>query len=355
MHINAIAAGDLTPSQIGAWHEVLAADPQLASPHLRPEWVRCVAEARPGVEVGLLREGNEYVGFFPFQRQRLGIGEAPAGCQCDVQGIALRAGIEYPVELLLRRCGLQVWRFDHLLAAQPMFAAYHRRVEASPCIDLSPGFDSWRQQRAAATSDIAQARRNARRLAIEVGPLRLEWHTASSDMLATLVAWKRADLRKRGLVDPFQRKWFHRLVEHVANCRQQAMRGVLSVLYASQTPVAIHLGMHSGKVLSSWILAHCARHNRFSPEVLLTMELARAAAGRGIERMDLGRGGSRIKAALANGAVDVAIGSVDLRPTGRIAAAARKRLDGCTHALQASAENFARRGMLLPARLLARS
>ena len=46
----------------------------LASPFLCPEFAVAVGRVRPDARVALLADGPDIVGFFPFQRRRLGVG-----------------------------------------------------------------------------------------------------------------------------------------------------------------------------------------------------------------------------------------------------------------------------------------
>ena len=46
----------------------------LANPFLCPEFAVAVGSFRPGARVAVLADGPEIVGFFPFERRRLGVG-----------------------------------------------------------------------------------------------------------------------------------------------------------------------------------------------------------------------------------------------------------------------------------------
>jgi len=72
--------------------------------------------------------------------------------------------------------------------------------------------------------------------------------------------------------------------------------------------------VRSGPELCSWVPAYHAALAKYSPGVVLHLELAKAAAGEGIRRIDLGRGENPMKLGLKSGASPVAIGSVERRP-----------------------------------------
>ena len=70
MNIRLIPAEQLTPEHVAAWADIQRAEAALDSPYFRPEFTQAVAAVRGDVEVGVLEEGGEPVGFFPFQRGR---------------------------------------------------------------------------------------------------------------------------------------------------------------------------------------------------------------------------------------------------------------------------------------------
>lgn len=140
-------------------------------------------------------------------------------------------------------------------------------------------------------------------------------------MLEALIGWKREHLRRQGCVDTFRLRWVAPLLRRVATKQTAHFAGVLSALYAGETLVAVHLGVRSGPELCSWVPAYDAAFAKYSPGVILHLELAKAAAGEGIRRIDLGRGENPMKLGLKSGASPVAVGSVERRPLGAVWAA----------------------------------
>ena len=63
-----------------------------------------------------------------------------------------------------------------------------------------------------------------------------------------------------------------------------------------------------------WFPAYDPDLRKWSPGLQMFVELARAAAERGISRIDLGKGPERFKTRLSSGAIPVAEGTVDLNP-----------------------------------------
>jgi CelD/BcsL family acetyltransferase involved in cellulose biosynthesis len=103
------------------------------------------------------------------------------------------------------------------------------------------------------------------------------------------------------------------------------------VLYAGDVVAALHLGLRSGQVWHSWFPAYNPDLDRYSPGLVLMLELAAAAASAlGIREIDLGKGEARYKLALATGSVALNEGSVGALPlsalSARAQAAARRTL-----------------------------
>jgi CelD/BcsL family acetyltransferase involved in cellulose biosynthesis len=75
--------------------------------------------------------------------------------------------------------------------------------------------------------------------------------------------------------------------------------------------------MQGDAVLSSWIPAYDARYARYSPGLVLHIEMAKHAASIGIKRIDLGRGYNDMKAGLMSASIPVAVGCIERRPLQR--------------------------------------
>ncbi len=107
--------------------------------------------------------------------------------------------------------------------------------------------------------------------------------------------WKSAQYRRTGRRDRFAQAWIVRLVDLLASGGDPECRGVLSVLYAAERPVAAHFGLRSPTVLSWWFPAYDPTFAKYSPGVLLQLRMLEAAAAEGIGTVDLGSGPARYK------------------------------------------------------------
>jgi CelD/BcsL family acetyltransferase involved in cellulose biosynthesis len=323
----------LAPELFRAWSEIQRATPALASPYFRPEFTEAVAAVRGDVEVAVLEEGGTPVGFLPFQRARWNVG-FPAGVKVsDFHGVIAGPGVEWNAEELIRGCGLATWQFDHLLAEQKPFVAHHYRPEGSPYLDLSRGFEAWRSERRRAGSRLVdQVLRKMRKLEREVGTPRFEWHTDSPAVFERLLAWKREQLADTEVVNVLRQPWVLALLERIRTLQSDDFSGLLSTLYVGDELVGVHFGMRSRHVMHWWFPTYNRDFQRYSPGLILLVELARAACERGIQRLDLGKGPESYKHSLSSGSIALAEGAVDCRALIRLGRLTWRRTRERVHA-----------------------
>jgi CelD/BcsL family acetyltransferase involved in cellulose biosynthesis len=331
MRISVVPPAELSLGEIEAWRTMQARTEVLASPFLCPEFAIEVGRARAGARVGVLSDGNgEPAGFFPFERRRLGVGVPIGAGLSDCQGVVQAPGVRCDPAELLGGCGLSVWHFDHLVAGQQPFEPWQAAVAASPVMDLAGGFAAYAAQSQARSprfwKDLA---RKTRKIEREVGPLKHVVDSPDAGDLRTLMGWKSDQYRRTGRGDRFDRPWIVELVERLLGYRGAggnggAFRGVLSMLYAGDTPVAGHLGLAHGGMLAEWFPAYDTSFARYSPGLIQLVGMAREAEALGVAAIDLGKGDMRYKEELKSFELTVGEGTATSRSA--LAAAHRARL-----------------------------
>jgi CelD/BcsL family acetyltransferase involved in cellulose biosynthesis len=315
LKITRAAAAELAPRVAAAWREILAANDKLANPCFAPEFTQAVAAVRHGVELGVIEQGREVVGIFPFQRTGFGRGVPVGGIVSDYQGLICRPDFTFDPLELLRGCRLVAWDFDRLLASQRCFAPFHKLCEPSVRIDLSAGFDAYAAaRRTAGTRQIARCEYMARRLERAFGPVHFVAHSRDTRALAEVLAWKSQQYRASGWKDLFATSWARALVSRLHLIEKQDFAGMLSLLYAGDRLVAGHFGLRSASVWHYWFPAYDRHFARFSPGLILLLKMAEHAPQLGLRTIDLGTGLSLYKKRLMNASVAVAEGSVE-RPS----------------------------------------
>jgi CelD/BcsL family acetyltransferase involved in cellulose biosynthesis len=305
MKTTLLAPHELDPGLQLRWHALQAAQPLLGSPYFSPDFTLAVAQARPDVRVALIEDAGEVAGFFPFQRQ-WGIGRPVGGRLSDHHGLVAGPALDWSWTALLQG----YWQFDHLAAWQrPEGVEVHQAL--SHGLDLSQGYEAWRQRRLAdGARRLGELPRKARKLAREVGPLRFEADCRDPQVLRTVIAWKSAQCVRTGADDCFAPPWARTLVEQIAATDKPLFGGRLSALWAGDALVAAHFGMRSPRVWHWWFPVYNHDFAAYSPGALLLTEVARAAAEGGHALLDLGKGDEAYKASFADTGTAVVEGCV---------------------------------------------
>ncbi|WP_435969734.1 GNAT family N-acetyltransferase [Streptomyces sp. Qhu_M48] len=315
-----VRPGELTAREVEAWRELRARTGAPANPFMEPEFARAVAAVRPRSRVAVWWEGEEPVGFFPYEKGPLGQGRAIGFGVSDSQGAVLRSGLRPSARALLRHCGLAGWEFDNLEDGQPVFEGAAVESFASPVIDVGEGYPAYEallrvQSPKFLRTTLAKERRLGRQAG---GEVRFVFDERDPAALRTLMEWKSAQYRRTGRRDRFSKDWITTLVRRLHELRTPGCSGVLSVLYVGERPVAAHFGLRSATVLSCWFPAYDPEFAKFSPGLVLHLRMAEAAAAAGIGMLDLGRGDAEYKDALKTGELTVYEGAV-VRPGVRAA------------------------------------
>ena len=349
MNIQLLPADKLTADQIAAWVEIQQSEPALDSPYFRPEFTQAVAAVRNDVEVGVLEEHGNPVGFFPFQRSPGNVALPVGGKMSDFHGLIARKDLQWEPRELLRGCRLTAWRFDHLIASQSPPQPYHWHVAPSPYIDLSRGWEGYRAERLAAHPTwFKRAERKLRQVDRESGPLRVELESDDPDLFQFMFKWKRRQYQRTGVTDVLAFDWTVALLERVRAAKSEGFSGVTSAFYMGDVLAAVLFSIRSYSVLHSWFSAYHPDFQQLSPGINSWLKFLKPYSEIGIRRIDLGKGPEVYKARLMSGAIDVAEGAVELRP---MVGFLRRN---CHRAYDWTRNSSLRRPLLKPGRLIRR-
>ena len=313
MKITLLAADQLTNDHLERWSQLQAANPELQSPFFHPFYTREAAAAFPNVEVAIIEENGEPMGYFPFQRSARNVGFPVGGSLNDFQGVIAGPGFPFDVAAIVRGCRLSGLRFTQLLASQQPFQRYHWLTCDSHSMDLSRGFDVYcEERRSAGSSYLSRIRNQARKAVRDLGPVRFETEATDPRVLSSLLDWKARQYRRIRTFNPLTVAGTLTFFERLLARRESDFRGVLSALYLGDHLVAAHLGMRCRGVLHAWFPTYDEDFGKYSPGLIYFMEQARAAAGWGIHRIDLGGGNEKFKTSLSSCDTRIAEGGMGL-------------------------------------------
>ncbi|MFC4060497.1 GNAT family N-acetyltransferase [Planomonospora corallina] len=299
--------GELGESEITRWREIQKSSPSLDNAFLSVDFTLAMGRLRDQVRVAVIEDGGTIAGFFPFERHGFGVGRPLGGFLVTCHGLISIPELKIEARELLRACRLSVIDFDYLVAGQPTFAPYETDVRPAPLMDLSSGFDAYVEQvRAASPKNYKTVRYKERKLGREHGEVRFEWASPDPAGLHTLLRWKSDQYQRTGRVDRFAQPWIVRLVEEMHACRSDDFAGVLTMVYAGDTPVAGHFGLRTAQNLVGWFPAYDPAYAPYSPGIMHHLFLAEHAAAAGLSQVDMGKGDREYKDWLRTGVMMVA-------------------------------------------------
>jgi CelD/BcsL family acetyltransferase involved in cellulose biosynthesis len=315
MGISVIRPSELGPAEITAWHDMQRMTPALANPFLSPEFTIAVGRVRPPARVAVLTDGQDITGFFPFELRKFGVGVPIAAGLTDCQGLIHAPAARWDARALLSACRISVWHFDHLVSGQKPFERYQSALAASPVIDLSGGFGGYYASlKTSSPVFCSQLARKGRKLGREIGELRLVTNTREVSLLRMLMGWKSDQYQRTGRLDRFSTPWIIELLDLLLETRTSNVTGILSVLYADETPVAAHFGLQSSSILAYWFPAYDTRFAKFSPGLLHHIRFIEDRAAADIQLIDFGKGAKHYKETLKSYDLFVAEG-IATRPS----------------------------------------
>lgn len=304
----------LSPTEIETWQRMLADSSEFMSPYFHPEFVLDVASVRDDVEVAVLSNDGEVVGFFPYQRT--GRSAKPVGGMLsDAHGVVVARGFTIDVAELLKKCGLVAWDYHYQIQSQIPDQTWQPEIEEAAIMNLEGGFDAY-VGRLASKSLVKQTDRKARKLEREKGTIRFEWDSRDENAFEQLLKWKSEQYHESNIADVFAFDWTLDLLKKTWKRKDSKFQGLLSVMYVDEKPAAVHFGLRAGEVLHQWFPAYDPELRNFSPGIVHLLDMARHAANNGVARIDLGRI-CQYKSRVATDTVQVAEGCVDLRPVHR--------------------------------------
>jgi CelD/BcsL family acetyltransferase involved in cellulose biosynthesis len=311
-----INANVMHPSELGSEEQRLwdayARDANLGSPFLSWAFTELIGRVRPDARVAVMHDGSEVCGFLPFQVGEDGSGTPIGATICDAQAFIGRADWSFDAAQLVAAAGLARWRFDHLTTAQTAFAPYYRSRHQSPVIRLRAGYEAFIQELRSHSKDfLSQIGRRRRKLEREVGPVVCDWQSAQPDQdMVKLQQWKSDQYERTGSWDRFAEGWITETVGALAQTRDANCSGVLTVLRAGDRLVAAHFGLLGRDRLSWWFPAYDPEFGRYSPGLILLLDLIAEAARQEVPLIDLGRGEHDYKLRLTPHFYEVAEGEV---------------------------------------------
>lgn len=312
LRIHAVDGSSLSDTQVERWNEIQCSDSNYASPFLTAGYTQLVARCCEGVRVGIIETTKgRPVGFFPFQLVAPRRAKPVGTIFCDYQAVIVEPDIRLNAAELLSACDLDRWDFDHLLANQDVFSAFHQVHDISSVIDLSAGFEVYNaKMKRDKRFQVSQGERQRRQMEHKFGAVTLSTHEPDLELLDRLLLIKGEQWARSGWPNRFEADWERALMTGLTLTSEPDFGGLFTVLRAGNQPVALHLGLRSRTVWHYWTTAYEVAFARYSPGLVMLVEMIKSAESMGFKAIDLGKGDLLYKRRLRNYEVPLAEGTV---------------------------------------------
>jgi CelD/BcsL family acetyltransferase involved in cellulose biosynthesis len=299
MHVSVVRPAELGPSEARTWAKFQQNSPVTLSAFFSLTFTRATGRSRPNARVAVIEDNGQIEAFLPFEVSAARLAMPIGYPMNDLHGF-IGSGAPIDARRVIRKAALRGWRFISAPTEQQSLVShqYHGTVVQVPVINLRTGYES----------QLSRRRKSRRALERQLGTISLEWHSSRPEHLRQLLEWK---ARKYGgtrklFADPTA----FRIVEELAAAANEDCRGVVSVLFGGEQPLAVHLGLLGPWALSGWFTSYDPGLSRFAPGMMMWSPLAEAATEHGVPRIDLGYGQDAYKFSLANDSYPVAGGAV---------------------------------------------
>lgn len=315
MRVETLHPDELTDGDIAAWRTLLAADAELSSPYLTPDWAKLVARHRSDVRIAVWRDhAGAARGFLPVQVSGALAAMPVGGPVCDYQGVI--AARDAALDLAAAAKALGVGRIDLPAGLRNNAVGSCLLAEdAGHVVRFADGWDGWCAERQAAGSKVvSRARKRLSKLTRDHDKGAVVFEPFSTDVSAfdTLIAWKREQMNRTGVTDIFEHAWIDAVVRDafMTPADHADLGGAMFVLRVKGAPIAVLFCLRARTALHAWFVAYDPAFADYSPGLILFAEAIRASALAGYTEMDLGPGDYRFKESFANHARPIGAGFI---------------------------------------------
>ena len=306
-----IPISECGPSVIGEWEAIRAARSIYRSPFFGSDFIQAVGQVCPNVEVAMATQSGKPVALLPFVRKnRWDATPVGAGIN-DAHGLLCSEGFPVSCIEFLQRCGLRSFQFHAAPPEAPDVEQFEIGRSRSFLADLTIdplGYEHFLRK---TSSTIDRQGQKSRRLARQVGPLRLEYDCRDTRYIDHLIELKGQQYRRTHTFDILAVPWIKQLLYRLHANQEPRVRGLLSVFYAGETAVALHYGLLDGDLLHYWFPVYDEQYAYGSPGTQMFLDIAKEATARGLKAIDMGYSEQAYKYKLTNVITEMSYGLID--------------------------------------------
>jgi len=301
------------------WDRIRASSPAFRSPFFSHAFVDAVGRVAPNNETIVARQGGNLVGVLPFHRTLNGVAQPVALGVNDAHGMLAASDAGVQSADLLHASGMRSFLFHAAPTELPDSQRYEAGRTRAFLADLTVDPRGYEHYLKHNRETIDRQGQKTRKLIRSKGPLRLEYDCRNPKMLDYLIELKGQQYRRTRIYDILSVDWIQRLLHDLLRNTDSPVRGLLSVLYAGDDPVAMHFGMLEGDWIHYWFPVYDMRYSYGSPGTVLFLEIAKQAADNGVRAIDFGYGELPYKYKVTNVVTEMSFGLIDRSPLRRAA------------------------------------
>ncbi|WP_291841848.1 GNAT family N-acetyltransferase [Maricaulis sp.] len=311
MRTQIVSIEDISAGQIAQWNDWACPDGKLVSPYLRFEFAQTVARARADARIAIIEDGGETIGYFPHHAAHGGIVRPIGAPMSDYQGVIARDPARIIPERLARAAGGSALVFENWHGPLRENRSMQRQRCGSHIADLGQDGTAFLEARRALHKDHFKKTARRQRAAIrDFGEVRVTLGDPDGQAFAALSTWKQAQYRDTGKLNVFGVDWVQEVLRDLRQREGDEFSGLTAALWFGDRLAAVEFGLVAGDIYHSWFPAYDPELARYSPGLLLLHGLFEQAPERGLNRVDLGRGGDHYKKHYASHSVPLADGRV---------------------------------------------
>lgn len=293
------------------WDVIRSANHMLRSPFFSYQFIEAVDEICGGMETSFAHDGNTLAAILSFRRRRnKDAGPVGAGIN-DAHAMMVKPGARISFIDLLHHAGLQSFAFHAAPPDCEGIRAFEIGRTKSFLADLTVDERGYEHFLRSTSVTINRQGQKTRRLAHQQGAIRLEYDCRDAKLIEYFIELKGAQYRRTHTFNILGVDWIGKLLHRLHEDRDAQVRGLLSVLYAGDKPVAVHYGLLEGDLLHYWFPVFEPSFSYASPGTILFLEIAKEATANGVKAIDMGYGEQPYKHKLTNVVGEMSYGLVD--------------------------------------------
>ena len=292
-HINRIQAAELTAEQRRLWEQICKENSALYSPYFHPDYTQLIADLQDDAFIAIVKDGEETVGFLPFQQRRKNGPARPIGApMTDYHGLISSSMRNINIEDILKAA--HIGRFN--MPSQMNIRAAEDAPNAARCAVMRLSeFDTpqaWRDSRDSSyRRHLKSTRRRIKKTESEHGQRSFIWQSRELEHFDLLIKWKKQKFADTKKYDVLSVDWTLALLKTLWERGPDApLRCDLHVMMVDNKPAAMDLGLSDGMTFHSWIVGYDNALHTLSPGMQLLEALIDQTPQVGYENIDLGAG-----------------------------------------------------------------